>query len=71
VAPWALGLTGPIYGVAASALSLAFLVLSLRVLANKATEPKAMQPEKTLFGFSILYLFAVFGAVVADKWLGS
>ena len=29
-----------------------------------------MSPEKRLFAFSILYLFAIFGALVADKWLG-
>jgi heme o synthase len=69
VAPWPLGLAGPLYGAAASALSLVFLALALRVLANRATEPKQMQPEKRLFAFSILYLFALFGALVADKWI--
>ena len=28
-----------------------------------------MQPEKRLFAFSILYLFLIFGAAVADKVL--
>jgi protoheme IX farnesyltransferase len=71
VAPWPLGLTGPIYGVTAAALSLAFAVLALRVLANRATEPSGMKPERQLFAFSILYLFALFAAVVADHWLAS
>ena len=69
VAPWPLGLTGALYGIAAAALSLAFLVLSAQVLANPATEPAGMKPEKRLFAFSILYLFALFGALVADSWL--
>jgi heme o synthase len=69
VAPWPLGLAGALYGLAASVLSAAFLLLSLRVLANRATEPVAMKPEKRLFAFSILYLFAVFGALVLDRWL--
>jgi len=69
VAPWPLGLAGAVYGLAAAALSLAFIALSLRVLANRATEPEGMRPEKRLFAFSILYLFAVFGALVADAWL--
>ena len=69
VLPWPLGLAGPLYGLAASALSLVFLVLALRVLANKATEPSAMKPEKQLFAFSILYLFAIFGALVLDRFL--
>jgi protoheme IX farnesyltransferase len=69
VAPWPLGLAGAIYGVAAAFLSLAFLVLALQVLANRATEPAGMAPEKRLFAYSILYLFAVFGALVVDRWL--
>ena len=69
VAPWPLGLAGPIYGVAAAALSLLFFGMSCQVLANRATEPEAMKPEKRLFAFSIVYLFAVFGALVIDRWL--
>jgi protoheme IX farnesyltransferase len=69
VAPWPLGLAGALYGIAAAGLSLAFLALALRVLANTATEPKAMKPEKQLFAYSILYLFVLFGALVADRWL--
>jgi protoheme IX farnesyltransferase len=69
IAPWPLGLAGAIYGVAATALSLVFVALSLQVLANRATEPSGMKPEKRLFGFSVLYLFAIFGALVADRWL--
>ncbi len=69
VAPWALHLTGAVYGIAAAALSVVFLLLALRVFANKATEPQHMGPEKKLFAFSILYLFAIFGALVADRWL--
>jgi protoheme IX farnesyltransferase len=69
IAPWPLGLAGPLYGAAAAALSLAFLVLAWRVLANPAAEPGAMKPEKQLFAYSILYLFAVFGALVLDGWL--
>ncbi|MFN3946259.1 MAG: heme o synthase [Allosphingosinicella sp.] len=69
IAPWPLGLAGALYGAAAVALNLAFLVLALQVLANKATEPSGMKPEKRLFAFSILYLFALFGALVADAWI--
>jgi heme o synthase len=69
VAPWPLGLTGAVYGIAAAGLSLIFLALSLQVLANRAAEPAQMKPEKRLFAFSIVYLAAVFGALVADKIL--
>ncbi|NCP11563.1 MAG: protoheme IX farnesyltransferase [Sphingomonadales bacterium] len=66
IAPWLLDLAGAIYGVAASALSLVFVALAIRVGTNRSTEPAAMRPEKRLFAFSILYLFALFAAVVAD-----
>ncbi len=69
VAPWALGMAGWLYGAAAVGLSAAFLVLALFVAGNKATEPKAMGPEKRLFAFSILYLFGLFAALVVDKWV--
>ena len=71
IAPWAMGLTGWIYGIASIALNAVFLMLALVVLANKATEPKQMGPEKRLFAYSILYLFAIFAALVIDvKVLG-
>jgi protoheme IX farnesyltransferase len=70
VAPWALRLTGWIYGAASLALNAIFLALAFAVAANKATEPKAMGPEKRLFAFSIFYLFGLFAALVVDRWLG-
>jgi protoheme IX farnesyltransferase len=69
IAPWPLGLAGPLYGAAAGALSLVFLVMAAQVNGNRATEPEGMAPEKRLFAFSIIYLFALFGALVADKWI--
>ena len=69
IAPWPLGLAGAVYGVAAAALSLAFLVLSMQVFANRATDSVQMKPERRLFAFSIVYLFAIFGALVLDRWL--
>ena len=69
VSPWPLGLTGPVYGVAAIGLNLGFVILAARVLANRATEPAQMGPEKKLFAYSVIYLFVLFAAVVADRWL--
>ena len=69
VAPWAMGLTGWIYGLVSLALNGVFLVLALAVLFNRATEPAAMKPERRLFAYSIVYLFALFGALVADRWV--
>jgi protoheme IX farnesyltransferase len=70
VAPWPLGLTGAFYGIVASAFSLVFTGIAVQVWWNRAIEPAGMKPEKRLFAFSILYLFALFGALVVDKvWL--
>jgi len=69
VAPWPLGLAGALYGAVAAALSLMFLAMAVQVVLNRAAEPSGMKPEKRLFGFSILYLFGLFGALVADKVL--
>jgi len=66
IAPFTLGLAGTVYGLASIALSLVFSGLSLQVAMSKTIESADMQAEKRLFKFSILYLFALFSAVVAD-----
>jgi protoheme IX farnesyltransferase len=71
IAPWPLGLAGPTYGITAAVLGAVFAVLAARVLANKATEPKQMGPEKHLFAYSVFYLFFLFTVLVADAWLAS
>jgi len=71
VAPWLLGLSGPVYGASAAVLSFVFVVLAARVLANRAAEPARMAPEKKLFAYSVFYLFALFTVLVADRWLAS
>ncbi len=70
-APWFIGGTGYVYGIAALALSLAFLALSLPVAFRQTGETDTMKPEKRLFAFSILYLFALFAALVADRVLAN
>jgi protoheme IX farnesyltransferase len=71
VAPYALGLTGLVYGLAAAVLSFVFAGLAAMVFANRAEEPARMGPERRLFAFSILYLFALFAALVVDRWVGA
>jgi protoheme IX farnesyltransferase len=66
-----LGLAGSIYGASAAVLSFVFVVLAARVLANRATEPAQMAPEKKLFAYSVFYLFGLFTVLVADRWLVS
>ncbi|MCY7271324.1 MAG: heme o synthase [Sphingomonas bacterium] len=67
IAPWPMALTGWIYGTVAIALNAIFLWFAIAVSMNTASEPAAMIPEKKLFKFSILYLFILFGALVADR----
>jgi protoheme IX farnesyltransferase len=69
VTPWPLGLTGWIYGGVTAILGAIFVLFASAVVRNVATEPKLMGPEKRLFAFSILYLFVLFAALVADRWL--
>ena len=69
--PWAMGASGPVYGWAAAVFSAAFLALSVRVGLRRRSGPDdRMIPEKQLFAFSIFYLFALFAALVADRWVG-
>ncbi|WEJ99296.1 MAG: heme o synthase [Candidatus Sphingomonas phytovorans] len=70
IAPWALGLTGAIYGVVAIATTLVFAALALQVSLRTTGTGDAMRPEKRLFAWSILYLFIIFGALVVDRWVG-
>ncbi|QYJ08211.1 heme o synthase [Qipengyuania flava] len=68
-APWFIGGTSYVYGIASLALTLAFLALSLPVAFRQTGENDTMKPEKRLFAFSIVYLFALFAALVADRLL--
>jgi protoheme IX farnesyltransferase len=67
--PWWIGGTGAIYGLAAAVLSTLFLGLAIPVAWRERDGPDdAMKPERRMFKFSILYLFLLFGALVADRW---
>lgn len=66
-APWFISGTGAIYGAAAIALSLVFILLAGPVAARRAGEGDTMKPEKRLFGYSVLYLFALFAVLVVDR----
>ncbi|GAA4766814.1 heme o synthase [Stakelama sediminis] len=69
VAPWPLGLTGAIYGVTAVAMTGIFAALAARVALRTPMAEDRLRPEKQLFAFSIIYLFALFGALVIDHWV--
>jgi protoheme IX farnesyltransferase len=69
VAPWAIGMTGWIYGATTLAANAIFLFLALHVWRSETTEAVAMKAEKRLFGYSILYLLILFAALALDKML--
>ncbi len=69
VAPWLIDGTSWVYGSVAVVLSLLFLMLAVPVLSEERQGPDPHRPEKRLFKFSIVYLFALFAALVADRVL--
>ena len=71
VAPWALGLTGAVYGIPATLLTAAFLLLAGRVAVSHVSDPALMKAERRLFAFSVIYLFVLFGVLVADRLLAA
>ncbi|HEX8383570.1 MAG TPA: heme o synthase [Sphingomonas sp.] len=69
ILPWGLGLTGWIYGSIALVGTAIFTWMAWAVAARTtARAGDTMVPEKRLFKYSILYLFLLFGALVADRW---
>jgi protoheme IX farnesyltransferase len=69
VAPVALGFGGLAYAAVSIAGGLGMLALALRVFRSREGEP-AMRVAQHLFGFSILYLFALFAALLAEHAFG-
>ena len=67
IAPWFIGGAGWIYGSVAVVLSALFVMLALPVATRTRAEVDAMAPEKALFKYSIVYLFVLFAALVADR----
>jgi protoheme IX farnesyltransferase len=68
LAPAALGFAGPLYLATTAVLGVWFVTLAVRVLneRDEAREPAARQ----LFKVSILYLFALFAALIAEAVIG-
>jgi protoheme IX farnesyltransferase len=69
MAPVLLRLTGLIYGVTALLGTGLFVIFAFEVYRRREADPSRMGPERRLFKYSILYLFALFGAVVVDRWV--
>src|SRR5439155_9924561 len=62
LAPWLLGLAGPLYGVSAGVLSLMFTGTAIRVWRDDG-ERRARQ----MFAFSLVYLFLIFAVLLAEQ----
>jgi heme o synthase len=54
------------YGAVALYLGYGFITRANRLLDAGHTDPSNEKPSKALFGFSILYLFALFGALLVE-----
>jgi protoheme IX farnesyltransferase len=65
IAPWPLGYFGPAYGVVAAVSGAALLWLAVAVYVRREG-PSALRAARQLFGFSILYLFALFATLLAE-----
>jgi heme o synthase len=63
VLPWALGFAGTVYGAAAAVCGALFIGLALQLRRAGETDWKAAH---RLFAFSIVYLFVLFAALLAD-----
>ncbi|GAA2861130.1 protoheme IX farnesyltransferase [Aminobacter niigataensis] len=66
VAPWLLGYTTIGYGVVSLALGIGFVWYAWKVL-RMSDSDRVMKPAKALFGYSLLYLFVIFAAYLADS----
>lgn len=62
VLPWFLGFAGALYGAVAVVLGAVFVIRALQVWRDAGADN--MRAEKRLFGFSILYLFLLFSALL-------
>jgi protoheme IX farnesyltransferase len=65
LAPAGLGLGGPVYGLVAAAMGAAFVWLAWALWRAPATS-STFAAEKRLFGYSILYLFALFAVLLIE-----
>jgi heme o synthase len=73
VVPFFLGFAGPVYGIISAVLGVLFVYYAFKVWQMPEAD-RIMKPAKKLFGFSLIYLFALFatllGEAVATKLMG-
>ena len=74
LAPWLIGFSGLVYGLAAIVLGIGFIVGVWRVATDRQDASGVSQtndaPARAAFKYSILYLFALFAALAVDRLAG-
>ena len=72
--PYLMGFSGLVYGVTAAGLGVVFLERVWRVMTDKQDEAGNSLtrdvPAKAAFKYSVVYLFALFGALAIDRLIG-
>ncbi|MCE1234854.1 MAG: heme o synthase [Hyphomicrobiales bacterium] len=66
LAPWALGFAGPVFGIVAAVGGVAFVGFALAVHLKREGVP-ARRAAGRMFGFSILWLAALFATLAAER----
>ena len=69
LAPWLLGIAGPVYGISAGVLSVWFTGTAIRVW--REGEGAGERSARHMFHFSLLYLFLIFAVLLADRLVGA
>ena len=73
LAPWAFGLAGPVYGIAAALLGAGFLLHAGWVLVEpqdaKGHSERGDQAARRTFRYSLLYLALLFAAIAVDHFV--
>jgi protoheme IX farnesyltransferase len=68
VSPWLSGFAGALYAVVSAVTGGMMMALSVRLY--RSEDAQADRIAKQLFGFSILYLFALFAVLLVEQSLG-
>jgi protoheme IX farnesyltransferase len=64
-APFALGMTGALYGAVSALLGALFVFFAVQVYRNRSGD-LAERAAKHLFAFSVLYLFLLFAVLLCE-----
>ena len=65
LAPWAIGMAGPVYAVVATVLGIVFVALAVGIWFDTGE-----RYARRTFAYSILYLFLLFAVLIGERLLG-